>query len=549
MRISVLLSLTSVGLVAATNQPGECNNGNNCYRAVHKTNQPDKATRIADCSSFLRGTYTTTPVTTKTYDEAFCPGGQHGAGGCPGGPTAAPVDPSITTWPDSYPTYLTSTTDGGVSVGKCTTVPWDQAPVNAVAASSSAYASACSCVWGVVPTVTTVVAPTFTACVNEPADKFKLKRKYVNWGQVSYKEVKAGNKFTLEDDGSKFYLAGEKTSTWKDLYTCDGPEEIKVRAKDGKLSTGGPDDGMTCKIDKNDWSNIHDDDLECKSDGKTKWKYELGGPSWNNQLALVSGLLIASAAASPVLLDCQSFLGATGIADEPPVATTADVTTAAAHTPIKRQEAPAIPAYAGGCTGDVASRYSSACSCLGVVASTTADVPPPATDEPTPIDTDAPEPTDAPTPPGKVPVATPTAFVLHVESGTYVAKDTASGPGVCHYTTDIGQAVRFSLAADGTLRHVGSDILPGTLDEGISNGVVIASIHLDDTDTGLEPIKCAVDGNMGIHCTSRAFTQFGDYHGIQDPSGVYEFVMGTPDTNWVSWGGKPWNPQVVAVSN
>lgn len=278
MRISVLVSLTGAGLVAATT-PGNGCNGNNCFNAVNK--ESSMVARKTDCQSFLLGTYTTTPVTTKTYYEAYC-GGLHGAGGCPGGPTAAPVDPSITTWPTAYPDYLTY----GDGRGKCTTVPLDTAPANTVAASSSAYASACSCAYGVTASVTTVVAPTFTACVNKPADKFKLKRKYQGWPHDTYKEVQAGTKFTFENSGSKFLLAGEKTSIWKDLYTCDGNSEIKVRAKDGKLSTTGQDEGMTCKRDSNGPSNW--DDLECKTDGKTEWKYELGSNPWLNQLVLVS---------------------------------------------------------------------------------------------------------------------------------------------------------------------------------------------------------------------------------------------------------------------
>ncbi|KAF3933264.1 hypothetical protein ABW19_dt0208715 [Dactylella cylindrospora] len=190
---------------------------------------------------------------------------------------------------------------------------------------------------------------------------------------------------------------------------------------------------------------------------------------------------------------------------------------------VKRQETiipSKIPAYASACSGSV--RYSSACSCIGVTASTITVLAPSTTiTETTTVSF-----TDIST--SVVAEVTATAFVMQLVDGlpgSYVKIGDESGFSVAKFTTSFEEAATFVIGPDGILRTTTGNII--SYDGGFDASFIFFDASFGDSD----PLQCGIDASNIISCTSGLYTEFGIY------ANSYSLDLGRTGVDWASYAG------------
>ncbi|KAF3929131.1 hypothetical protein ABW20_dc0109933 [Dactylellina cionopaga] len=157
-----------------------------------------------------------------------------------------------------------------------------------------------------------------------------------------------------------------------------------------------------------------------------------------------------------------------------------------------------IPEYASACTASV--RYSSACYCVGVTASTSTV--------------------------NAGPTATPSFVLQFVDGkpGEYIASGFQGDAKAAVYTSSIDDALRFTLSDAGILQ--------------IQDGTVITTGHTPDSLSYIyldiygpyAELTCSIAEDTSIlSCDSAGFVNFGIQEG--EP-----LLLGTPDVVWSDYG-------------
>ncbi|KAK6343930.1 hypothetical protein TWF696_007583 [Orbilia brochopaga] len=254
MRYSILLSLTTVGLVAATGSNNGCN-ANNCLRQVIK--EGSEAPRLADCTSYLSATVTPDPTTTtKTWTKYTFPSKPHHGGGHGGHHKR-----DVTEFPTAVPTYASA----------CLDFPTE-------------YSSACLCA-GALPSTTTLPQATITehAKKTEEAKPFILKlddgdRKDWNDRYVVTDKHTGLLELGSKDDATRFAIVGHDDV----LITSGGP----VHPVDG-------DSHITTKQLNGIWAVLNNcsksgGKLKCEHGSKKKWSIDYNTHSDKDDEVLIS---------------------------------------------------------------------------------------------------------------------------------------------------------------------------------------------------------------------------------------------------------------------